>query len=285
MQLNSSALNEEELNGGTSLTTLELTTASLNTSANSIIPLWQVGLRVGSLDFSRQLFQNALTVNQAVATFDFVLLSPEVSERITLGTADFGAVAANDISFARVNNLAEYAFDLAPQPLQPTLGTTLGVVAFDLAEEAISEIRTVALNVATLNFSGETSTPAEVVTLTNETLSFVALDITPSNAPLGEVVNLLSGSFDFVDYAIVGDNSITLSSPTLDFLADDIQQSAQNNLGNAVFDLVPQSLTVTQAAVQVLIDVATFNFTQGSLQLTGISSAGDRKRMLFGVGR
>lgn len=287
MQLNSSALNEEELNGGTSLVIVELTTAALNTSTNAISFLRTKNLQITSLDFSRQVFQITRQNHQDVATFDFNLGDGiSVSgNAVSLDVASFGVVAANDISFARANHLAEYALDFSPQPVQPTSSTTLDAATLDMAEEPISVIRTVALGAASFDFLGGTSNPSKLVTLTNETLNFVVLDVTPANAPLGVVQELTAASFDFVGNDIVGTHSLTLDTPAFDFETYETQNTTQNKLGVVAFDLIPQSLTVIQLPGVVTLTAANFDFNPESVQLTGISSAGDRKRMLFGVGR
>ena len=286
MQLNSSAINEEELNGGVSLVTAELTAAELKTSTNVVTLGRTQKLQITSLDFSRQVFQITRQNHQDVAAFDFAMLPDAVvSKRVSLDVASFGAVAANDISFVRANHLAEYALDFSPQPVQPTSSTTLGAAALNTAGEAIAVIRTVALNTATLDASPGAATPASVVTLTNETLDFAVLGVITKNANLGEVVNLNAGAFNFTVNDVVGTHGITFDTSAFDFETYETQTSTQNNLDVVAFDLTPDNLNITQAPREITLTLASFNLRTTHIQMSGISSAGDRKRMLFGVGR
>lgn len=285
MQLNSSALNVEELNGGTSLVTLELGTAALTFVANTQQLNRANQLQPGSLDFSREVFQIATVNNIAVSVFDFV--QPDISivgNLVTLSTAGMDFVA-DTLQLAITNNIVEGSLNLIGESIGQAVGPILAVAAMDFVGIDLAPVQIVTLNPATFVFTAQTATPAAVITLLEEPMDFVVLGVIPANAPLGTVEGLVTKSFDFAVNAVQVLSSITLDVTTLGFTATEINSTTVNNLAASDLILTPQDITVTQAAVQVLLEVATFNFIQGSLQLTGISSAGDRKRMLFGVGR
>lgn len=285
MQLNGSALNVEELNGGTSFVTHELGAAALNFAANTQQLNRTNQLQPGSLDFSREVFQIVTVNNLAVSTFDFVQPSISiVGNLVTLSVASMDFVEYT-MQLAITNNVAEGSLNLTGEPTGQALGTTLSVAAMDFVGVDLAPTRIVALDPAAFSFTAQTATPAAVVTLVEEPMDFVTLDVIPANAPLGEVVNLVTVAFDFAENAIQVLNSITLDATAYGFTTTEISSTTVNNLAASDLILSPQDITVIQAAVQVLLDAATFNFVQGSMQLTGISSAGDRKRMLFGVGR
>lgn len=285
MQLNGSALNVEELNGGTSWVILELSTAAFNLVANAVQLKRTVPLRVGSLDFSRQVFQIAIRNNLAVSAFNFVQPGLSIRQGATLGTASFGAFTGNAVQLAIRNQLSAYAFDFDGQPIGQASSVTFTAATMDFVGVDLAPTRIVALDPATFSFTAQTATPVAGVTLTEEALDFVALDVTPSNAPLGEVVNLDPAVFDFDANTLAVTNTIALDLALFDFVSNEVQGSASMNLTASDLELAPQPVTVLQASVQVLLTTAMFDFVPRSMQLTGISSAGDRKRMLFGVGR
>lgn len=285
MQLNSSAINVEELNGGTSLVTLELDAASLTFVANTAQLKRTVQLQVGSLDFSRQIMSLAVLNNLATVAFDFVHPDISAAQGATLSTAAFAAWAANPVQLTTTNQLAVGTLDFTAQPTGQAASVTFAVTAMDFVGQDVAPNQIVALDSVVFNFLGQSSTPAAVVTLSDAVISFVALDVIPANAPLGEVVNFDPATFDFAQNTLRGVNSITLDIALFDLVPIDVQNSAFMHLTVSDLLLTPEPLTVVQTPVQVLLDTAAFDFVQGSLQLTGISSAGDRKRMLFGVGR
>jgi len=285
MQLNGSALNVEELNGGTSFVTLELGTATLTFVANTCQLKREVPLQLGSLDFSRQIMYLAVQNNLTVAAFDFVHPDISAAQGATLSTAIFAAWTANAVQLAITNQLAVGVFDLVGQTVGQAAAVNLTASALNLTGQDVAPTRSVALNSATFDFVGQTSTPAAVVTLTAEVITFVPLDVTPANAPLGEVVNLDPATFGFAQNSLRVTNGITLDLALFNLVPIDLQNSVFTSLTASDLKLTPQSVTVVQVPVVIELTTAIFDFTQGSLQLTGISSAGDRKRMLFGVGR
>lgn len=285
MQLNGSALNVEELNGGTSFVTLELGTATLTFVANTCQLKREVPLQLGSLDFSRQIMYLAVQNNLTVAAFDFVHPDISAAQGATLSTAVFAAWAANTLQLAITNQLAAGVFDFAGQPTGQAAAVNLTASALNLTGQDVAPTRSVALSSATFDFVGQTSTPAAVVTLTAEVITFVPLDVNPANAPLGEVVNLDPATFGFAQNSLRVTNGITLDLALFNLVPLDLQNSVFTSLTASDLKLTPQSVTIVQVPVVIELTTAIFDFTQGSLQLTGISSAGDRKRMLFGVGR
>ena len=285
MQLNGSALNVEELNGGTSFVTLELSTATLTFVANTCQLKREVPLQPGSLDFSRQIMYLAVQNNLTVAAFDFAQPGVSAAQGATLSTAVFTAWAANALQLAITNQLAAGVFDLVGQPTGQAAAVNLTASALNLTGQDVAPTRSVALSSATFDFVGQTSTPAAVVTLTAEVITFVPLDVAPANAPLGEVVNLDPATFGFAQNSLRVTNGITLDLALFNLVPLDLQNSVFTSLTASDLKLTPQSVTVVQVPVVIELTTAIFDFTQGSLQLTGISSAGDRKRMLFGVGR
>ena len=264
--------------------TLTTTVATFTFVANSPQLTRTNQVSIGSLDFNRQVFQITTVNNPAVAAFNFVQPSISVGNSITLSAATVGFVV-NDAQLAILNNLAVGALNLTGEPTQQVVGTTLSTATMNFAGQDVAPTRTAALDPASLGFTAQTANPTSVVTLSTAVMDFVPLDVTPSNRPLGTVVDPITASFDFVVNTILVTNSIALGAAAFGFTATEISSTTVNNLTAGDLKLTPQNLTVTQAAVQILLNTAIFDFTQGSLQLTGISSAGDRKRMLFGVGR
>lgn len=285
MQLNGSALNVEELNGGTSFVTLELSTATLTFVANTCQLKREVPLQLGSLDFSRQIMYLAVQNNLTVALFDFAQPGVSAAQGATLSTAVFAAWAANALQLAITNQLAVGVFDLVGQPIGQAAAVNLTASALNLTGQDVAPTRSVALSSATFDFVGQTSTPSAVVALTAEVITFVPLDVNPANAPLGEVVNLDPATFGFAQNSLRVTNGITLDLALFNLVPLELQNSAFMRLTAGDLKLTPQSVTVVQVPVVIELTTAIFDFTQGSLQLTGLSSAGDRKRMLFGVGR
>ncbi len=285
MQLNGSALNVEELNGGTSLLTLELGTAAFTFVASTVQTRWTLQLQQSSLDFSRQVFQMLVLNNLGVVAFDFVSLGMSAAEGVTFGLASFGAVNGNVVQLAITNNLAAGALDLTGQPTGQAAAVNLTATTFDFVGQDVSEVRTVALSPAVFDFVGQTATPGSVVALSAPTFDFVPLDITPANAPLGTVIDLTTTIFNFVQNDVRGMSSITFDPALFTSTPTDVQNNVFMSLTASDLKMTPQSLTVVQMPVVIELTTALFNFTPRSVQLTGLSSAGDRKRMLFGVGR
>lgn len=287
MQLNGSALNVEELNGGTSFVTLELSTATLTFVANTCQLKRKVSLQLGSLDFSRQIMYLAVQNNLTVAAFDFAQPGVSAAQGATLSTAVFAAWAANALQLAITNQLAVGVFDLVGQPTGQAAAVNLTASALNLTGQGVAPTRSVALSSATFDFVGQTSTPSAVVTLTAEVITFVPLDVAPANAPLGEVVNLDPATFGFAQNSLRVTNGITLNLALFNLVPLELQNSVFVSLTASDLKLTPQSVTVVQVPVVIELTTAIFDLTaQGTpLQLTGVSSAGDRKRMLFGVGR
>lgn len=285
MQLNGSALNVEELNGGTSLVTLELGAANFLFTANSAQLNRTAQMQIGSLDFSRQIMSLAVRNNLVAAAFDFVQPSISAAQGATLSTAIFAAWVANPIQLALANQLAVGALDFIGQPIGQAAAVNLTASALNLTGQNVAPTRSVALNPVAFDFAGQSSTPAAVVTLSDAVISFVALDVIPANAPLGEVVNLNPATFGFAQNSLRVTNGITLDLALFNLVPLDLQNIVFTSLTASDLKLTPQSVTVVQVPVVVELATVIFDFTQGSLQLTGLSSAGDRKRMLFGVGR
>jgi len=143
----------------------------------------------------------------------------------------------------------------------------------------------VTLDSGTFDFVAQSFSAAAAITLAEATMDLDVLDITASNAPLGWVVDLTLGSLTFTVNDVLNDSSITLTAPEITYVSSEVQLASNVGLAVGTFDLVPQSLTVVQAPREILLDVVEFNLVPGALQLTGVSAAGDRKRMLLGVGR
>ena len=285
MQLNGSALNVEELNGGTSFVTLELSTATLTFVANTCQLKREVPLQPGSLDFSRQIMYLAVQNNLTVVAFDFAQPGVSAAQGATLSTAVLAAWAANALQLVITNRLAVGVFDLVGQSTGQFAAVNLTASALNLTGQDVAPTRSVALNPAAFDFVGQTSTPSAVVALTAEVITFVPLDVAPANAPLGEVVNLDPATFGFAQNSLRVTNGITLDLALFNLVPFELQNSVLMTLTASDFKLTPQSVTVVQVPVVIELTTAIFDFTQGSLQLTGLSSAGDRKRMLFGIGR
>lgn len=285
MRLNGSALNVEELNGGTSFVTLDLTAAVFTFAANTCQLKRTAQMQIGSLDFSRQIMSLAVRNNITTATFDFVPLGISAAQGTTLSTATFAAWVANPVQLALASQLAAGALNFTGQPTGQAAAVNLTASALNLTGQNIAPTRSVALNPVAFAFAGQSSTPAAIVTLSDAVISFVALDVIPANAPLGEVVNLNPATFGFAQNSLRVTSSITLDFALFNLVPTDVQNSASMRLTAGDLKLTPQPVTVLQASVQVLLTTAIFDFVQGPLQLTGVSSAGDRKRMLFGVGR
>ena len=285
MRLNGSALNVEELNGGTSLVTLELGAANFLFTANSAQLNRTVQMQIGSLDFSRQVMSLAVRNNLTAVAFDFTHPDISAAQGATLSTAIFAAWVANAAQLATTNQLATGALNFTGQPTGQAAAVNLTASALNLTGQSIAPTRSVAFNPAAFDFVGQTSTPVAVITFTTAVVSFVPLDVIPANKPLGTVVDLTPAAFNFAQNPLRVTSSITLDLALFNLVPTDMQNGAFTRLNVSDLKLTPQSLTVVQVPVQVLLTTAAFDFVQGSLQLTGISSAGDRKRMLFGVGR
>lgn len=265
--------------------TITTTAAALSFTANAPQLRRANQLQLGSLDFNRQVFQITTVNNLAVSAFDFI--QPGVSiagNSVTLSAASMDFVA-DTIQLATTNNIAVGSLNLTGETIGQTVGPVLTVATMDFVEVDLAPVQIVALDHTIFETTAQTATPATVITLAEEPMNFVVLDVIPSNAPLGEVVNLVTVAFDFAINTIRGVNSITLDVAAFGFAASEISSTSVNNLAVSDLKLTPQNLTVTQNVVQVLLEAATFNFVARSLQPTGIASVGDKKRMLFGVGR
>lgn len=239
MRLNGSALNVEELNGGTSFFTLDLTAAVFTFGVNTCQLKRTVQMQIGSLDFSRQIMSLAVLNNLATAAFDFVQPGISAAQGATLSTATFAAWVANPVQLALASQLAAGALNFTGQPTGQAAAVNLTASALNLTGQNIAPTRSVALNPAAFDFVGQTSTPAAVVTLTAAVMSFVPLDVIPANKPLGMVVDLTTAAFNFVQNSLRVTNSITLDLTLFNLVPTDTQNGAFTRLAVSDLKLTP----------------------------------------------
>jgi hypothetical protein len=304
MQLNSFALNGEALNAGETPTALyftaaafgiipqdvsstqvqSLTAAALTLTPNSVTALWTIRPATTDFAFNREVFQITSTNTLGVSTCDFTALEISAQSVTSLGTAAMDFVA-NDVQLAITNNLDVGNLILAGQDTQQVASTTLGTATMDFVGKNITEIQVVALDATALNFTAQTSNPVAVVTLSTAAMNMVVLDIRPGNLPLGTVQVMTIAAMDFVVNDIGNTASTTLSAAAMNDVAYELHLVSSNVLTVPTFDLAPQPLTVTQAAVVVALVPATFDFVPGAIQAAGTSSVGDRRRIMMGVGK
>jgi hypothetical protein len=264
--------------------TQNLTAAALTLTPNSVTALWTIRPATADFAFNREVFQIASANNLGVSTCDFTALEISAQSVASLGTAAMDFVA-NDVQLAITNNLDVGNLILAGQDTQQVASTTLGTATMDFVGKNITEIQVVALGSAALNFTAQTSNPVAVVTLSTAAMNMVVLDIRPENSPLGTVQVMTISAMDFAVNPISNTASTTLSAAAMNDVAYELHLVSSNVLTAPTFDLAPQPLTVTQAAVVVALVPATFDFVPGAIQAAGTSSVGDRRRIMMGVGK
>ena len=264
--------------------TQNLTAAALTLTPNSVTALWTIRPATADFTFNREVFQITTVNNQSVSTFDFVQPDINVGASWSLTAAAVGFVA-NDLQLAITNNLDVGNLILAGQDTQQVASTTLGTTTMDFVDGDITEVQVVALDATALNFTAQTSNPVAVVTLSTAVMDMVVLDIRPENLPLGTVQVMTIAAMNFVVNDIGNTASTTLSAAAMNDVAYDLHLLSGNVLTAPTFDLAPQPLTVTQAAVVVALVPATFDFVPSAIQAAGTSSVGDRRRIMMGVGK
>lgn len=263
---------------------LTFSTAASTFTANTAALSLAAQIAAGALDFNRQVFQIATVNNQAVATFDFIQSDISVGNSISLNPAG-ATFAANDVQLAIVNQLDVGVLNLVGEPTEQVASTTLNTAAMTFTGQVIAEVRTVDITTAMFDATPQDINPGIVVTLSTAEIIFTANDILVEQAPLGYVLGLTAAAMNFVASSILNGNSTTLSTAAMNDVAYDVQNALTNNLSASTADFTPQNLTVTQAVVQVLLTAAAFDFVPRSMQAAGISSVGDRRRIMVGVGK
>lgn len=293
-----------ELDASASLVTEELTAATFGFTSNSLTTkkttnlgaasfgfatlngqLSRTGqLYAGSLDFTNQPWQQHATNNQGAAALNFTAQNAEPTQVVTLTDAAL-SMSATDVTFARQNNLGVVAFDLVENVVYAGSRVDLDATQLKFAENDVVLGRTISLAAAALDMAPYGVAPTAVITLSTATVDNTALDITPSNAPLGTVVDLDTAALGFVVYDVSAGSEINLSLALLSFAMENQQNAAEVKLSAAALNLTAQDIAAVKDPVVIELTAAAFDFTEYALQAMGVSSIGDRRRILMGVGR
>lgn len=293
-----------ELDTSASLVTEELTVDTFGFTANSLTTkkttnigaasfgfatlngqLSRTGqLHAGSLDFTNQPWQQHATNNQGAAALNFTAQNAEPTQVVTLTDAAL-SMSATDITFARQNNLGVVAFDLVENVVYAGSRVDLDAAQLKFAENDVVLGRTISLAAAALDMTPYGVAPAAVITLSTATVDNTALGITPSNAPLGTVVDLDAAALSFAAYGISAGSEINLSLALLSFATETQQNLAAVSLSAAALNFTAQDIAAVKDPVVIELTAAAFDFTEYALQAMGVSSIGDRRRILMGVGR
>lgn len=241
-------------------------------------------LYTGSIDFTNQPWQQHATNNQGAAALNFTTQNAEPTQVVTLSDAAL-SMSATDITFARQNNLGVVSFDLVENVVYAGSRVDLDAAQLKFAENDVVLGRTISLAAAAFDMTPYGVAPTAVVTLSTATVDNTALDITPFNAPLGTVVDLNTAALGFDAYGIRVGNEINLSLALLNFATETQQNLAAVTLSAAALNFTAQDVDAVKDPVVIELTAAAFDFTEYALQAMGVSSIGDRRRILMGVGR
>jgi hypothetical protein len=261
----------------------------LKLTPTTIQLLRKLSFQVSIFDFGRPSIQFAIRNTLDTADFKFLPSAAiSVGELWSLDSTTMDFVA-NDIEMATLVELESTSFDFFTSDLDLVAGPSLDVAIFDFVGQSMLIGSQIALDPAEFNFSGAEVSAAKTITLDVEAdgLEFTTLPIDAKNRPPGTVLDLIPGLFNFVPNPLGIKTTVSLDVAHFDFIPAPTGTTSfvKVTLDATTFDFDPTEVNPVAEPVIILLTTADFKFTARLLQLTGISSAGDRKRMLMGVGR